>query len=126
MSIAVATLDASALLDFTTRLFAESRGDIWEFHPRSSDALVRRVSRDRTLWDAAIRRTTTNATPDEQASWPGILRRAGSLTPAVRDFCFVEIQRQRQMLVPQFGMDVNVGRIRPVRRALLDVLTPLG
>jgi hypothetical protein len=125
VSIAIATCDASELLKFLSMFFGRCRGDIWEFHPRSTEALVRRLARDEALCDAAVASLTSNASADEKASWPGLLRRSGVLAPAVLGWCNAEIARQMDMPVPEFGMDVNASAIRSIRRSLLDTVRPL-
>jgi hypothetical protein len=127
MSIGVATYDTPALLEFLSRAFGRFRGDIWEFHARSTDALVRRLSHDEGLREAAVERLTAAApSADEKASWPGLLRRAGAFSPALAEWCIAEITRQRRRTFPDLGMDVNAGVIRNVRRSLLDAVPPLA
>ena len=127
LSVRIATLDTVQLIDFLSKRFARFRGEIWEFHPRSTEPLVRRLSRDETLREAvATRLSVTGVSPGETASWPGLLQRAGNVTPSLLEWCKEEIARQRGMILPEFGIDTNFGAIRSVRRALLDVVAPLA
>lgn len=126
LSIATATYDPPALLNFLSRLFGRYRGDIWEFHSRSTEALVRRLGRDEPLRDAAVASLTSNPSANDKASWPGLLRRSGTLVSAVAEWCSAEIGRQVEMTVPEFGLDVNVGVVRSVTRSLLDTIHPLA
>ncbi|MGZ5445353.1 MAG: hypothetical protein ACXW5U_25805 [Thermoanaerobaculia bacterium] len=127
VSIDIATLESAELPAALAQTFRGMRGDIWEFHPQTTESLVRRLVRDEPLCLAAAERLINGKpTDDEFASWPGLLHRAGALSQEIVGRCAAEVKRQRRLELPGFGMDVNAGRIRAVRRALLDVIAPLN
>lgn len=118
--------DAAELVAFLADLLTKLRGDVWELLPTSFNPVVHRLSSDAAFRDAALDGLIAQPSEDEIASWPGLLRRAGFFTPALRSWCEQQLSQRAPGTFTRTGLDVNYGRIRSVRHALLDALSPLN
>jgi hypothetical protein len=125
IAVTVNQKSAEDLVGFLADLITKLPGDGWELLPQSFNPVVRRLSRDSAFRDAALRLLITRPSDDDAASWPGLLRRAGFFTPELRSWCEQQLIRRAPETFTRTGLDVNYGRIRSVRHALLDALSPL-
>ena len=61
----------------------------------------------------------------EKASLPKLLALADHMGDELREWCEDEFAKQSdQTSLPEFGLDVLVGDVRPVAHSILDVLSP--
>ena len=85
--------------------------------------LLRRIRKDEKLAVLLRERLFANPTPSEKASISRLLASSQGVSKDVKNWCMAEHNRQiREDVVPELGVDLFEGALRPVRHSLLDVL----
>lgn len=85
--------------------------------------LLRRLRQDSTFGTALASWMISERNPSMVASVPRLLADAGVLSEEVREWCAAEIERLSQEgAVASVGIDLLVGRVRPVLHSLLDAI----
>jgi hypothetical protein len=100
-------------------------GYLWDFLPFCIEPIVERIKSEEGLASALIQRVKSTNSGSEKASLPKLLAQANHMDDELRQWCEKEFARQSDHTsLPEFGLDVTVGDVRPVTRALLDALSP--
>jgi hypothetical protein len=114
------------LVKYISTVLARLRGDDWELLTHTFRPVVGRLSRDGEFRESVFRWLDDQPTDDDVATWPSLLRRAGFVTPQLRGWCEDQLRRPTRHGLTRTGLDVNYGRIRAVRHALLDAISPFS
>jgi hypothetical protein len=114
------------LVKYISMVLGNLRGDDWGLLSDTFRPVVGRLSRDGEFRDTVFHWLDEHPTDDDVATWPGLLRRAGYVTPQLRRWCEDQLKHPTRDGLTRTGLDVNYGRIRAVRHALLDAISPFS
>jgi len=111
-------------IDWLSRSLPKFKGNIWEFLPLCSRAILTRFERDAQLREESFKRLETNSAPAEKVSIPLLLRQTDTRVDRLRDWCREELDRQLYYKqLPDFAIDIFSGHIRPIGQVLIELLT---
>jgi hypothetical protein len=113
-------------LNFLFYFVERCTGNLWSFLPFCIEPIVERIKSEDRLASALVQRVKSTNSGNEKASLPKLLALANRMNDELRDWCERECAEQsNQTSLPEFGLDVSVGDIRPVAHALLEALSPV-
>jgi hypothetical protein len=85
--------------------------------------ILRRLGTDESLCGMLTERLRNSPTPSEKATVPKLIGTARGLSSELRNWCIEEADRQlRSEESPEIGVDLVIGKLRPVAHSLLDVV----
>lgn len=89
--------------------------------------ILRRLRTDDNLFEMLIVCLQNKPTPSEKATIPRLISAARGIPNELRTWCNEEMNRQLDFSkIPQVGVDLIVGEVRPVVHSLLDIFNQLG
>jgi len=110
---------------FLSHFVQNCTGDLWNFLPFCIEPIAERIKSEPGLASALIQRLKSTDNGNEKASLPKLLALANHMGDELRQWCESEFAKQSDHAsLPEFGMDVLAGEVRPVAHALLDALSP--
>ena len=110
---------------FLGRFLENCTGDPWNFLPFCIEPIVERIKSENGLASALIQRVKSTNSGNEKASLPKLIALANQMDDELRQWCEKEFGRQSEHTsLPEFGLDVSTGEVRPVAHAILDALSP--
>ena len=110
---------------YLVHLVENSTGYLWNFLPFCIEPIVERIKSEGGVASTLIQRLTSTHSGSEKASLPKLLGLANHMNDELRQWCEKEFATQsNHTSLPEFGLDVSVGEIRPVAHAILDALSP--
>jgi len=112
-------------LQFLSHFLKNCTGDPWNFLPYSIEPIVERIKIEDGLASALNQRVKSTNSGSEKASLPKLLALVNQMDDELRQWCEEEFAKQNDHIsLPEFGLDVFAGDVRPVAHALLDALSP--
>jgi hypothetical protein len=110
---------------FLGRFLENCTGQIWDFLPFCISPIIERIRSEVEVASALIQRVQATSSGTEKASLPRLLALANPMSEELRQWCENEFDRQSdRTALPEFGLDVIAGNVRPVAHAILDALSP--
>lgn len=110
---------------FLSRFLEACTGYLWDFLPFCIEPIVERIKSEEGLAACLIERVKSSKSGSEKASLPKFLALANHMDDELRQWCEKEFAWQcDHTSLPEFGLDVPAGELRPVAHALLDALLP--
>jgi energy-coupling factor transporter ATP-binding protein EcfA2 len=110
---------------FLSHLLDTCTGYLWEFLPFCIEPIVERIKSDDGVASALIQQVKSTSRGSEKASLPKLLALANRTDDELRQWCEKEFAKQSEHTsLPEFGLDVSSGDVRPVAHAILDALSP--
>jgi hypothetical protein len=111
--------------EFLSHLLENCTGYLWDFLFYCIEPIVERIKSEDGLASALTQRVKSTNSGSEKASLPKLIALANQMDDELRQWCEKEFARQSDHTsLPEFGLDVTVGDVRPVAHALLDALSP--
>jgi hypothetical protein len=111
------------LIDALVWAANELHGDLWESPAHWVPSIVRRLREDDAAY-AQMREVLFGQTsPGVKTSFPRLLARARGLTEELRDWCRSEMQRDKDILVGEVGLDLIAAQTRLVGQTVFDILS---
>ena len=110
---------------FLVQLVENCTGFVWNFLPFCIEPIVERIKSEDGLASDVIQGMKSSKSGSQKASFPKLLGLANHMDDELRQWCEEEFAKQsNHTSLPEFGLDVSVGEIRPVAHAVLDALLP--
>ena len=110
---------------FLVQLVENCTGFVWNFLPFCIEPIVERIKSEDGLASDVIQGMKSSNSGSQKASFPKLLGLANHMDDELRQWCEEEFAKQsNHTSLPEFGLDVSAGEIRPVAHAVLDALLP--
>ena len=106
-------------------LLETATGYLWDFLPFCLEPIVERIKSEGGVASTLIQRLAATRSGNDKASLPKLLALANNMNEELRQWCEKEFAAQsNHTSLPEFGLDISAGDIRPVAHAILDALSP--